>query len=360
VEDPAYALGLRRAVSAGLEFAIACLQGPPGEPVAVPEAALAQARAAARNEISLDVVIRRYSAGYTLLGDFLLEDAGAGGGPAALELRPLLRSLSVAFERLVAAVACAYSEEAKSRFQTAERRRGEWVRKLLAGDLVDPEQLGYQLEHWHLGALACGAGALESLRTLAKALDRSLLLVRGEEETAWAWLGGRARPEPEAVLRLAERALPEDVRFALGEPGRGIEGWRLTHRQAKAAMAVALRGPESRVRYFDVALLAAALRDDVLEGSLREVYLGPLRRTQDRGAPLIETLHAYFACGRNATSAAAALGVSRQTVSVRLRAVEEKIGRPLATCGVQLEMALRLQDMTAGSTAASVDERQVE
>ena len=47
----------------------------------VPVALLAQARLAARVGVSLDAVLRRYFAGYTLLGDFLIEEARALGLP---------------------------------------------------------------------------------------------------------------------------------------------------------------------------------------------------------------------------------------------------------------------------------------
>ncbi len=45
------------------------------------------------------------------------------------------------------------------------------------------------------------------------------------------------------------------------------------------------------------------------------------------------------------SSAAAALGVSRQTVINRLHAVEERLGRPLGACAVEVEAALRLEEL---------------
>ena len=83
-------------------------------------------------------------------------------------------------------------------------------------------------------------------------------------------------------------------------------------------------------------------KDEVLTASLREIYLAPLEAGRDGGAIDRETLCAYFAAGRNGRAAAAALSVSRQTVSSRLRSVEEKIGRSLLACGSDLELALRL------------------
>jgi len=57
---------------------------------------------------------------------------------------------------------------------------------------------------------------------------------------------------------------------------------------------------------------------------------------------LRKTLRAYFTTGRNITSAASALGVSRQTVGNRLRVIEEKLGRTIESCAPEIEVALRL------------------
>ncbi len=129
--------------------------------------------------------------------------------------------------------------------------------------------------------------------------------------------------------------------MAIGEPAAGLAGWRLTHRQARAALAVAVRGRRPVVRYADVAILATVLRDDLLAGSLRRLYLEPLEDRRDRGETLRRTLRAWFAAGRNVSMAAAALGVSRQAVARRLRAAEERIGRPLDACDLELDAALR-------------------
>jgi DNA-binding PucR family transcriptional regulator len=135
------------------------------------------------------------------------------------------------------------------------------------------------------------------------------------------------------------------VWFVVGEPAWGVEGWRLSHQQAQAAFVVALRRPRAFTRYGDVALLASALKDELLAGTLVEVYLAPLDRQRDRGAVSRQTLRAYFAAARNTTSAAAGLGVARRTVENRLRAIETLLGRPLHRCSAELEVALHLHDM---------------
>lgn len=71
----------------------------------------------------------------------------------------------------------------------------------------------------------------------------------------------------------------------------------------------------------------------------------PLAAEKDGGMALRETLRAYFACDRNATSAAAALGVTRQTVNNRLRAIEQRLGREIGSCSIELDLALRVEGL---------------
>jgi DNA-binding PucR family transcriptional regulator len=206
-------------------------------------------------------------------------------------------------------------------------------------------ELGYDLDGHHLGLMAKGEGTREAMRELAKRLGRRLLAERSEEEPAWTcWLGGRQPLAAEEALRALGEVSLDGVVVALGEPGEGISGWRLSHRQAKAALAIAERRGLTVLRYVDVAVLISILRDDLGTTSLRQLYLEPLERGRDGGKAVRETLRAYFATKRNITSTAAALGVDRRTVANRIRAVEELFGRPLEDFATDLEVALRLTD----------------
>jgi DNA-binding PucR family transcriptional regulator len=126
----------------------------------------------------------------------------------------------------------------------------------------------------------------------------------------------------------------------------GIDGWRLTHRQAQAALLVAQRRPQMLTRYADVSLIAAVLSDRELERSLVAVHLAPLDGQKDSVVSR-ETLRAYFAAGCNAATAAAALRVDRHTVERRLHAIETRLGRLLNTCRAELEVALRVEELGA-------------
>lgn len=207
--------------------------------------------------------------------------------------------------------------------------------------MLDTTGLVYDFEAHHIGLVASADGAAEAIRELAATLDCRLLLVAREEGTVWAWLGGRRRLDPRDIVLNAGSG--SQVTIALGEPGENLAGWRLTHRQAAAALPIGLRREEPIVRYAEVALLASIVKDDLLESSLRQLYLSPLVREHDGGAAMRETLRAYFAADRNASSAAAYLGVNRNTVARRLRLIEERLGRTLETVAADLELALRLE-----------------
>lgn len=341
-DTPEYLAGLRTAVSAGVSYGI---EGVDSSLPPVPARLLVQTRDARRSGIELDVVLRQFFAGHMLLIRLLVEEAENLGPTPSCELTRLLETQGQNLDRLFAAAAREYEREAARRPPEAERHQLEHVRSLLAGELVDPERLAYELDAWHLAAIASGPGAVRACRDLASKLGVRLLAVRDDECTAWVWFGGHRRVVVCDALRVVRASWPEHATLALGEPGRGMQGWRLSHRQALAAMSVARRLVGGVASYSEVGLLASALQDDLLAQSLRDRYLAPLAGGRDGGAILSRTLAAYFAAGRNVSSAAAALQVSRQTVSIRLRTVEERIGRSLDDCAAEMEVALRLGDL---------------
>ncbi len=256
------------------------------------------------------------------------------------------------------------------------RLRGLLERGLLGGGEPnrgsgdDPvRDLDYALDGWHVGVIAVGARAARdrqegqperAVRELATKVGCRLLCVERDAESVWAWLGADRRFALAGIERLSASGgiarrgmsctdLAEGVLFAFGEPAEGFQGWRLTHRQAQAALLVARRRPRPCTRYGDVALLASALKDELLAGVLTDVYLAPLRDARNGGAVLRQTLRAYLATERSVSSTAAALGVVRKTVESRLRTIEEHLGRTLHPFPAELEIALLLDELAPAS-----------
>jgi len=342
VADPAYLERLNAALASAVDHRLAVLEAGEGGAPAVPPILLAQARLDARDGISLDTVLRRYFAGNVLFGDFLAKEAEQVGVPSST-VRRLLAVQATVGDRLLAAVSTEYRREAESRPSSAAERRRECVKGLLAGELVDHSQLGYDFEAHHLALMVKGEGAEGLMQGLATRFDRRLLAVCREEEPVWAvWLGGRRPLAAEEALAALADASVENLFVTVGESAEGLAGWRFSHLQAKAALPIAERRGEPFVRYADVALLASIVRDDLVATSLQRLYLDPLEQMRDGGKVARETLRAYFAAERNISSTAAAMGVDRRTVRNRIRAIEDLLGRPLKDSAADLEIALRL------------------
>lgn len=349
-EDRVYLDGLLAARSAAIGYALEGLQCGDHAAPPVPAALLVQARLAARAGVSLDTVLRRYFAGYTLFCDFLVEEAEAAFLDAS-QLKKSLRCQAALFDRVLAAVADEYAREEQTFAESVMQRRVGQVRRLLAGEPLDASGLRYDLDTFHhLGLVIVGTGVSEALHQLAGLLDRRLLIVTPGEGRTWAWFGGRQEFDIAEVHELLSSRCPTSMTMAVGEPAEGREGWRLTHHQAAAALPIACKSPGRPLRYRDVALLATILQDDLIATSLRNICLKPLETTRDGGQAFRQTLRAYFSANRNISSAAADLGVNRRTVSARLRAIEGRLGRTLSGPQVEMEAALALDELDGRAT----------
>jgi hypothetical protein len=345
-DDPELTDGLRKTIGATLDYFLEAIERdelPAGGP---PQAALAQARRAARSAMPLDTVLRRYVAGHLAIWHFVLdaiERAGAEGEGRTALLHRASYLQSSFFDQLVGSIAEEYARERERSTRYRAQRDAELVSELLSGAISSAGELDYDFDAAsHLGLIANGTDAEGAVRSLAASLDARLLTVARGEQTLWAWLAFRDDPGDVPVRRLARHGAG-DCSLALGEPAPEIEGFRLTHRQARIAYRVALRRPQALTRYRDVVLVALALEDERVGRSLIEMYLAPLDGPRDRGQVLRETLRAYFSTGQNASSAAALLGVHERTIRYRLRVIEECLARPPDECRAELETALKLE-----------------
>jgi hypothetical protein len=345
-DDPEYRAGIRATIAEGFDYVLLGIEHGEDWEGPMPAAAAAQARRAARHGTGLDTVLRRYAAGDRLLGEFIMDEAAELPSEA---MRTVLRGLGSHVDRLMASVSAEYMDELELMRRSPAQRKAERVQRLLEGNgPTDSAALGYEFEAWHLGLIVTGPRPDVAVRTLAAGLSRRPLVVTRGEEVAWAWLGGSKRLSVAEIERYLGAGVLGDVSVAVGEPRHGIEGWRLTHHEARAAQQVMMRRPQRLTRASEVVLLAAVLRDEMLGQSLQETYLAPLDERADTGAVLRETLRAYFDAGFNAATAAAALQVDRHTVQRRLRKVEKALGRLLHTCHAEIEVALLLEELELG------------
>lgn len=346
--DPEYQEGFRAAIAAALEYCLSIVELNDGElPPPIPVEILTQARLAARHSVGLDAVARRYVAGSHLLDSFILEEIEPE------DWEPLHRDRAAALDLLLCEVSAEYRRAEQRRRRSRNSERVECVERLLQGEPLDSSKLEYDLDLHHVALVAKGQGAEAPLRELAQSLDSRLLLVRPDEWTAWAWIGRRGGVDHSALSATLSAEWPRRILLAAGEPGAGAGGWRRSHRQAQTALVVAQRGISPITHYRRDCLLALLLRDESLASLLWSLYIVPLLDAGEHASPYLHTLRAYLRADRNGASAAAALGVSRQTVANRLRAIEERIGTQISAVSAELELALRLQ--AAGFAPVGVD-----
>lgn len=344
IADPEYRDGLRRAILAGAEHGIAVVELGERRVGPVPVALLGQARLAARHGVSLGTMHRRCIAGKHLFAEALFDEARRQPGLGDDEIERLRSSQAAVFDRMLAQLEDEYEREAQLRPGSSHDRLAERVKQLLAGELVDVSDLPYDFgDDHHIGVVANGE-ATGAIRRLAKDLDARPLIVRPGGPTVWAWLGTRQPVCRHRFGRTIASCWPSALPVGVGEPDHGLIGWRLTHRQALAVAPTAHRQPGGIARFAENAILAAIERDDLLATSLRKLYVEPLEDERNRGLEPLRTLRAYLEAGRNGQSAAAALNVTRQTVSNRLKKIEELLGRSLTGDTADIEIALRLAD----------------
>ena len=348
---PGYAAARVAAVCELLATCLLCIESGESLSGALPPAAAVHLSAAIDAGLGLDAVLLLYARAHSLLRDFIVAEADRGeAGRTAL--RRALRLQGSAMDTALAALA---REHARSmRCDGALERRAERIRALLDGGQVDGVELGYELDAWHVGVIATGTRATRAVGELSQWLDRRLLCVPGGEAVVWAWLGGARPPAVGDLATAAARSATGAVKLALGEPAPGLGGWRLTHRQARAAALVAAHGSEPVTRVADVVLEAAVLARAATSRALEDAYLAPLASQPDGGAEWRATLRAYFSAGRNAAAAAARLGIDRHTVQRRLQRIEQSLGRALVSCQPEIEVALRIDALHARGEAPEV------
>jgi PucR-like helix-turn-helix protein len=236
-----------------------------------------------------------------------------------------------------------YQRELEQAARTGEQRRFHAIRNLLEGKSLVGSQLDVDLEQHHLGLVAWGEGGEAAARELASVLGRPLLATGPLNDSWWGWLSGSHALGPGDERELKRFQPSSEAGIALGLEAFGEAGFRATNRQALRARWVARKTDRSVVFYADVAVEALASDN---QADARAFVAHELRGIDDDSAAsqrIRETIVAYFAAEHNAASAAAVLGVHQQTVANRLRAAEERLGRPVGARRVELETALRLR-----------------
>ncbi|MCW2789101.1 MAG: polyketide synthase regulator [Aeromicrobium sp.] len=259
-------------------------------------------------------------------------------------------------------VLAAYEDERRQ----VEERSASIAASLVRGVLDDApgaqqgfaERTGYRLDQHHVAGVVWMAAAnaavdhTDGLKSLADelagaTLSTGALFTPVDRSTAWVWWGRGTDDGPLAsdVVRtvLAEH---EHARVALGEAGRGVAGFRTSHRQAGAArdLASVARTGQQLTSHSDraVAVVSMLLHDlNALAGWVTAV-LGPLSANTDNAARLRETLLTFLVTGSSYQVTGERLLLHRNTVKYRVGRAFELRGRSLDEDRLDVELALEV------------------
>jgi hypothetical protein len=339
---------MRASCLANIERGLADLSRGDTLPEQPPPEARELALLTARLDLSLAALLRCYRVAHAFMWQQWFDAVEREPADPAVRRDALERGSRFFFayvDRVSTLVTDEYTAERDRFMRSREQRRTQLVRDVLDGADPDPDealgQLDYDLRLHHLALVISGQDPEAVVAELVRALEAPhQLVVSLAGDRAWAWLG-RTRE-----FRLPERLdAPGGATISLGDPAPGVDGFRRSHREARDAHVVALRSGRAVIRYDDVALEALVAGDESRVRAFVARELRGLDGNDVRSRRLRETLRAYFSTGQNASAAAALLGVHEHTVAYRLRAIEERLGRPVTARRAELETALRLLDL---------------
>jgi len=329
--------------------------------VHAPAASLEYARRRAQRGTPLTALLRAYRLGHTCFSDWLLKELAEQADDAhMITAATLSMSKTVAgyVDQTSEEIVAAYTGERENWLRNRSAARAARIRDLLSGGRVNVSAteatLGYRLRQYHVGVV-CWAddvtAAVDNITRLEHAISHVAAKVVGsgdpvflprDEASAWAWLplGIRDRFDAEAASTVGADG---DIHFAFGDAVKGVTGFRLTHRQALAAQAVALAAgsPPRVVTFTDVAPVAMMLGSPDLLRAWVLATLGGLATDDEHHARLRDTLLVFLQAGGSYKTTAEQLVLHKNTVQYRIRKAEESLGRPAAENRQDVELALQ-------------------
>ena len=216
------------------------------------------------------------------------------------------------------------------------------VSRALCGVWVDTDELGYDLAKSHIAVIADTSSTLE---TLADHTGREMLQVATPTDGVWAWLGGHSRLSDEELDELVAWQCSREGSIAFGEPADGITGFSVSHTQALEARSVAGAISENAIRFGDVRLLTALVKDRQLAHYFIERELRELDQAGERMTELRATVRVYLEHGQNVSAAAAVRRRDRKTIQRQLRAAERLIHHDVRERSSEVLVALRASEI---------------
>ena len=329
--------------------------------VRAPAASLEYARRRAQRGTPLTALLRTYRLGHARFSDWVLRELARQTDDAQM-----ITAVTLSMSRIVTGyvdqtseeIVAAYTRERENWLRNRSAVRAARIRDLLSGGRINASAteaaLGYRLRQHHVGVVCWADEAAAGVDDITR-LEHAVGHVAGkarcsgdpvflprDESSAWAWLPLGVRDTFDAA-QASTAGVDDDMHFAFGDAAKGAAGFRLTHRQALAAQAVALAGspPPRAVAFGEVAPVAMMLGAPDLLRAWVLTTLGGLAADDENHARLRATLLVFLQAGGSYKTTAEQLMLHKNTVQYRIRKAEESLGRPVGDNRHDIELALR-------------------
>lgn len=329
----------------------------------------------AQHDVPASTLVRAYHLGQSDLTERFYEEVGSLACSPELRLAVMHHVIAVLtcyVDWIVRVLLVVYEEEKQRWDSTRAANHGAVIARVLADEPGASASLGvatgYQLDQYHVavvvwiedgdagrsdrrplpGPAATLADAEALVHRLHQQVGRSdrPLVSAADDTTLLAWLPRGSRPRVVSTDDLlAQRGAALGLCVAVGLPGFGEAGFRVTHAQAEAARRLALAAVPTRevTAYGDDGVAIVSRLSDDLAATRHWVglVLGDLARDDEATARLRETLRVFLTGGASYTEAAALLHLHRNSVRYRIGRAELLRGRSLDEGRLDLELALQ-------------------
>lgn len=266
-----------------------------------------------------------------------------------------------------------YTAERDRWLRSAAAGQAETVGTILAGQPIDADvatrRLRYDVRRVHVAAIAWLDAHEEGRNTqgILEAAVRDIAAMIGNHKplihplgilSVAAWISSHGDVPSKVLDELRFRtASAPGVRVAIGEPARGIAGFRASHIEALESQRIAVlagRPAGSVTRYRNISLRAIGTVDLEQARTFGRRELGRLASDDQATRRLAATLRVYLDenCSRGRT--AKRLHIHENTVAYRIRQAEELLARSLDRRSLELRVALSLADLFAGASGTRV------
>jgi DNA-binding PucR family transcriptional regulator len=316
------------------------------------------ARSLARRGLDIGILLKVYRVAQTSVFRFLTEVIGGASEDAPPRDEVLVFIWDLAGQWMTDAQESlieTYYEERRRLHDGAVVRRAQTIEALLGDTPPSADDatrlLGHPLSHWQTAYVVWAAEAgssttgamLDVANAVARALgtSRPLTMVAGSRDL-WCWVATPREPDLAQLCELVSALQPTGMQAAIGRPGPGLQGFRTSHAEARAAESLAVKAAHDRslVRYDEeeLLILVSAQEDLMRRMVAREVsqLIGA-----DKNLALVRETVLEYLTTLSIEATAEHLRVHKNTVRYRIARAEELLGHPLSRRSTHVELALR-------------------